>query len=162
RRDGDASLLVNGDPGAANPKHWPPTDIDPEIDHTTSIIPTSNAQLPDPQWVTDGGGLGDADDILMFTSRNDHEPFVGNMPNNVANSNNSVRPNLATTNSFGAWGAAAVESPLAEIIWYAIENPSEGENTSKFFGEPGMRTIYRRTLLIAPWVNPYHFTGSLS
>src|SRR5262249_46601337 len=24
-----------------------------------------------------------------------------------------------------------------------------------FFGEPGMRTIYRRTLLIAPWVNPY-------
>ena len=26
-----------------------------------------------------------------------------------------------------------------------------------FFGEPGYRTIYRRALLIAPWLNPYRY-----
>ena len=35
---------------------------------------------PQGDWVTDGGGLGDADDILMLTVRNEHEPFVGRMP----------------------------------------------------------------------------------
>ena len=35
-----------------------------------------------------------------------------------------------------------IESTLAEVIWYAVENPADGS-----LGEPGMRTVYRRVLL---------------
>ena len=73
RREGQASVLVDGttqsDPTQPN--------YNPEIDHKTSIIPASNVPFQDPTWLTDGGGLGDFDDILMLTVRNEHEPFVG-------------------------------------------------------------------------------------
>ncbi len=84
------------------------------------------------------GGLGDADDILMLTVRNEQEPFVGRVPD-PANGQASL----------------TIESPLAEVVWFAVENPPNTGAAAGFFGEPGLRTIYRRTLLIAPWAPPY-------
>ena len=58
--------------------------LNPEIDHAISILPSSNlpftTRRTTADWATDGGGLGDYDDILMLTVRNEHEPFVGRMP----------------------------------------------------------------------------------
>jgi hypothetical protein len=68
-------------------------------------------------------GLGDYDDVLMFTARSQGEPFVGRL------------------------GNATIESQVAEVVWYAVENPADGS-----LGEPGMRTLYRRVLLVAPWL----------
>ncbi len=103
-------------------------------------------RLKDSTWATDGAGLGDYDDILMLTVRNEHEPFVGRTPN------------IGNKQAFANWGSDSIQSPLAEVVWFAIENPgytdsalTDPDPTGKhFFGEPGMRTIYRRTLLIAP------------
>ncbi len=93
---------------------------------------------------TDGMGLGDGDDILMLTVRNEKEPFVGRAPSNVT---------VDSTN-MPAWGYQSIESQLAEVVWYAVENPPSGTAPDTFyFGEPGYRTIYRRTLLIAPQLN---------
>jgi hypothetical protein len=106
-------------------------------------------------------GLGDYDDILMMTTRNEHEPFVGRVPANVraAGQNGTAYRFNVTTNEQG-WDDQTIQSPLAEVAWFAIENPTEAENANDFFGEPGMRTIYRRTLLIAPWVNPYRWVST--
>jgi type II secretory pathway pseudopilin PulG len=154
-REGSASALIDGID--------PPTVSNPEVDHKTSIIPASNlpftTKIGQDKWVTDGAGLGDADDILMLTVRNEHEPFVGNMPTNVRPDNTSF------ANTIVKWNPQTIESPLAEVVWYAVENPGFSDNTftdqyNGFFGEPGMRTIYRRTLLIAPWVNPYRHIDS--
>src|SRR5689334_4356101 len=72
-REGYASNLIDG---TEDPKSF-----NPEIDHATSILPSSDPkQFADPSWATDGSGLGDGDDILMFTARNEHEPFVGQSP----------------------------------------------------------------------------------
>ena len=146
----------------------------PKIDHDgLSIIPTSkiadqeiqryNSEPPKPV-----GGLGDFDDILMLTVRNEHEPFVGRVPKSGRLADESPRSiQIATlARRFADWESATIESPLAEVVWYAVENPAEDANddgvndTDNFFGEPGMRTIYRRTLLIAPWINPYRFTST--
>jgi prepilin-type N-terminal cleavage/methylation domain-containing protein len=139
------STLTDGvDDSATNPPNM-------EIDHAISSIPSSNLTpfkdatgTVQQNWATDGGGLGDYDDILALTVRNEHEPFVGRIPADVD-----------ASGGFSKWGNETIESPLAEVVWFAMENPSENENPTHFFGEPGMRTIYRRTLLIAPWVNPY-------
>ena len=100
-----------------------------ELDYATSIVPSSN--LKPAGDVTDGGGLGDYDDILALTVRSESEPFVGRR----------------VTWNGARWIVSTIESDLAEIIWFAVENPADGSN-----GEPGMRTVYRRVLLIAPWV----------
>jgi prepilin-type N-terminal cleavage/methylation domain-containing protein len=111
-------------------------------------------------------GLGDYDDVLMLTVRNEHEPFVGRVPKSdtaADNGNTRVRPNDADANRFGNWESETITSPLAEVVWYAVENPGPTGNgdldaeVQSHFGEPGMRTIYRRTLLIAPWLNPYRY-----
>jgi prepilin-type N-terminal cleavage/methylation domain-containing protein len=149
-KEGYATNLIDADPN--DKSTWPPTVLNPEIDHTTSTIPSSNLAFKDATWATDGGGLGDYDDILMLTSRNEHEPFVGRIP-----------AGLDAKNGFKGWTSETIQSPLAEVVWFAMENPgytdasfTDPDPTGKhFFGEPGMRTIYRRTLLIAPWVNPY-------
>jgi hypothetical protein len=144
-REGNASRLVDGE-------GLPDTPDNPEIDHATSILPSSNifpfinpeSGVQEDGWATDGGGLGDYDDILMLTTRNESKPFVGRAPANIAGQ------------GFNNWGTPQnIESPLAEVIWFAIENPEPASNANNFTGEPGMRTIYRRTLLIAPWLNPY-------
>ncbi len=152
RREGDASLLIDGNT---------PTALNPEIDHNASILPTSDPKtLPfkDANWATDGGGLGDADDILMLTVRNERKPFVGRVPPLTARTDGT---GIDASNGFAGWGYDTGESPLAEVVWFAIENPGFTDSAltdpsaNHFYGEPGMRTIYRRTLMIAPWLNPY-------
>ncbi len=124
------------------------------LDLVVSQLPSSNALvLPGSEYayatpasvtaaqgVTDGRGLGDWDDTLMLTVRNETEPFVGRVPQLTR-----------VTDAFPSWNFRTVESPLAEVVWYAIENPVEpaGNSSNYFFGE-GFRTIYRRTLLILP------------
>ncbi len=162
--EGYATDLIDADPTAAapNPTNLPPTVLNPEIDHAASTIPSSNV-LPfkDAKWATDGAGLGDFDDVLMLTSRNEREPFVGRIPSNVRDKDKA--------NSFRDWEAKeSIQSPLAEVVWFAVENPGYTDDVltdptaNHFFGEPGFRTIYRRTLLIAPWLNPYRYTGATS
>jgi prepilin-type N-terminal cleavage/methylation domain-containing protein len=153
QREGQASILVDGTDNVAAPV------FNPELDHRTSIIPSSNVPFADSTWLTDGGSLGDGDDTLMLTVRNEHEPFVGRVPVTDASSSGAVRPNDTDANSIVEWESTTLESPLAEVIWYSIENPEEASDANGFFGEPGMRTIYRRTLLIAPWFNPYHYVN---
>ncbi len=97
-------------------------DVD-RINRSTSFVPSSNLPLGANE-VTDGSGLGDYDDILALTVRSENAPFRGRA------------------------GNTTIESNLAEVIWYAVENPADGT-----LGEPGMRTVYRRVLLIAPWVS---------
>ncbi len=148
-REGNASRLVDG-LQATDP-------LNPEIDHTTSLLPASNVDFTkvsgQERWVSDGGGLGDYDDTLMLTCRNEHEPFVGRVP--APESSGSGPP----------WGSKSETSPLAEVVWFAVENPVGDANgdgvddTGHFFGEPGLRTIYRRALLIAPWLDPYADTA---
>ncbi|MCH2115173.1 MAG: prepilin-type N-terminal cleavage/methylation domain-containing protein [Pirellulales bacterium] len=95
-----------------------------ELDYTVSLVPGSNL-LPLPAGaVTDGRALGDYDDILALTVRSSGEPFTGRGPGNEV-----------------------IQSDLAEVVWYSVENPADGS-----LGEPGMRTVYRRVLLIAPWI----------
>jgi type II secretory pathway pseudopilin PulG len=148
-----------------------------DFDEPTSILPRNNAvddlnnngkidateieQYSHKAQSLAPGGLGDFDDVLMFTVRNEHEPFVGRQPDKVridANDAAAFDVNPGTD----AWSAKSIESPLAEVVWYSIENPDADNNGNGFFGEPGMRTIYRRTLLIAPWVNPYRYTSVTS
>jgi hypothetical protein len=166
-REGQATNLIDG--------VWPPTELNPEIDHATSILPTSNVPLVTPaaaattgQWITDGAGLGDADDVLMLTVRNEREPFVGRVPEHGKLGPSSIRPNDDDGEPFGDWETQTIESPLAEVIWFAVENPGSFvdatgnlvDPTGGYYGEPGLRTIYRRALLVAPWINPYRFTAA--
>jgi type II secretory pathway pseudopilin PulG len=163
-KEGQASNLLDADPEVAIPKHWPPSVRDPEIDHKASTLPSSKPPFRDPTWATDGAGLGDADDILMLTVRNEHEPFNGRVPTNVRL--NTTSAERFTVNDSQRWTYESIQSPLAEVVWFAIENPGYTDDAmtdpsaNHFFGEPGFRTIYRRTLLIAPWLNPYRFTAS--
>jgi hypothetical protein len=118
-----------------------------EIEYATSFIPSGgdphsllpeqviNKRLYDESDITNGGGLGDADDVLALTVRTLDEPFVAQLG-----------------------GGGQVESNLAEVFWYSRETQfddpattSEDESGGK---EPGMRTVYRRVLLIAPWLDP--------
>ena len=47
------------------------------LDVRTSLVPSSNAPYLPQDWVTDGRGLGDFDDILALTVHSENEPFVG-------------------------------------------------------------------------------------
>lgn len=91
-----------------------------------SLVPTNVSGTYAPL-----SGLGDYDDILMFTVRSQGEPFVGR----------GLLPN---------GNPGMIESPVAEVIWYAVENPDVAPNDPSYLGEPGMRTLYRRVLLVAP------------
>ena len=110
-----------------------------EIDYATSlvpsggdpaiVVPSTSSRVPTTSDITNGGGLGDHDCILALTVRSESEPFLGRWVNPATNLVETVR------------------SDLAEVIWYLVENPADGS-----LGEPGMRTLYRRVLLIAPWL----------
>ncbi|MCA9124918.1 MAG: type II secretion system protein [Planctomycetaceae bacterium] len=81
-------------------------------------------------WSVPNTSFGDADDILMFTARNDRELFLGSRSN-------------------GTGGVTTIESPLAEIVWFATLTDVNGNGTL----EPAEfedYTLYRRTLLIRP------------
>jgi type II secretory pathway pseudopilin PulG len=126
----------------------------PEIDHTTSTIPTSNVDHAidtNMGWVTDGRGLGDHDDILAFTTRNESSPFRGRAPSFNTETDGTPR-------AYSEWDVQSIESPVAEVVWYAVEAPIDDPRypdveTRAHFGEPGYRTIYRRVLLVAPWLD---------
>ena len=97
------------------------TPYDPDVLtlDSTTIIPGSQVNP------LDGSSLGDYDDVLALTVQSDTEPFIGSYDGNT------------------------IESKKAEVVWFAIQNPSSGS-----LGEPGLRTVYRRALLIAPWLSP--------
>jgi prepilin-type N-terminal cleavage/methylation domain-containing protein len=164
--EGYATNLIDADPSDA--KTWPPKILNPEIDHKASTLPSSNLAFKDSTWATDAAGLGDADDILMLTVRNEHEPFNGRVPKAysyiASEASLCVRPDEKVASKFDKWTLTdSIRSPLAEVVWFAFENPGYTDDgltdptANHFFGEPGMRTIYRRTLLIAPWLNPYRY-----
>lgn len=103
------------------------------IDPATSLIPGSQVNDPDAGLYTDAKGLGDHDDILALTVRSQDDPFR-------AQALNPVTGNIET-----------VESQLAEVLWFAVENPPASAPPN----EPGMRSVYRRVALIAPWLGPW-------
>lgn len=118
----------------------------PDDEEGRGAVIGTNAALPAEGFATDGRGLGDADDILMLTVRNENEPFVGRIPSR----NDGSTP---ANSQFGTWyfDQDVVESQLAEVVWFALENPTSPDGAQTFaFGEPGYRTIYRRALLIIP------------
>jgi type II secretory pathway pseudopilin PulG len=164
----------------------------PGIDLSISTLPGSNLRDPDPPGVTnqqraalakregrgrivgsneplpervatDGRGLGDSDDILMFTTRSESEPFVGRVPSRTALTqglvgNIGTRPNAGGPElAFPFWPVEEMDSAVAEVVWYSFENPTERDSArTAAFGEPGYRTIHRRVLLVAPSLN-YQF-----
>ena len=120
------------------------------LDSRTSLVPRDNngrlVQFKDTNnnGVYDSGvdtflgnvsALGDYDDILALTVQNQEAPFQG------------------TSYDFTIGQVENIQSNFAEVIWFAVENPANG-----ILGEPGMRTLYRRVLLIAPWVDPIDLT----
>ncbi len=108
----------------------------PKTTADVTFVPSSQEADPVTDVVLglDGMGLGDYDDILALTVRSELAPFTGRA--------------LDTAGS-----TITIESSLAEVIWYAVENPDD-----RSLGEPGMRSVYRRELLIAPWVEPIDLT----
>ncbi|MEX0939088.1 MAG: prepilin-type N-terminal cleavage/methylation domain-containing protein [Pirellulales bacterium] len=105
-----------------------PSEVGTPLDPSESILPPNARGTFDPE---DGPfGLGDADDILMMTVRSPDRPFVGRMRVPVLPS---------------GFQTVSIQSHVAEVIWYAVENPVDGS-----LGEPGMRTLYRRILLVMP------------
>ncbi len=81
---------------------------------------------------------GDADDVLLFTTRSkDGQPFVGKFYN----------PNTGNY--------ATVESQTAEVAWFAVENgmtvPIVGVGNT--MTTVPLYTLYRRMLLVAPEYN---------
>ena len=159
QREGQASVLVDGDASQQRLRvriTIRRSTIGPRsCRRAICRLPTITGQE---DWLTDGGSLGDYDDILMLTVRNEHEPFVGRVPKTDGTSDGGAAArNVDLAKSFGDWEPTTIESPLAEVVWFAVENPDEDSDADGFFGEPGMRTIYRRALLIAPWFNPYRY-----
>jgi prepilin-type N-terminal cleavage/methylation domain-containing protein len=137
--DADPSELTNGISSAS----------DPELDYTTSLVPSGgdplmvttlsgvkNARLIGGSEVTNGGALGDWDDILALTIRSESEPFVAQVLNPVTAQKETV------------------SSPLAEVYWYALEN-KPGISAPD---EPGMRKVFRALFLVlpnsGPWIDP--------
>jgi type II secretory pathway pseudopilin PulG len=130
---------------------WSDDNSGGTFDRATSLIPSSNllynsqGEPLDPNEVTDGGALGDYDDILAMTVESQTERFRGR--------GRGLRPggdpsNIGTPPNFtdGDWVDMAISSPVAEVIWFATQNPLDRSE-----GEPGMRKIYRRVILVAPW-----------
>jgi type II secretory pathway pseudopilin PulG len=120
------------------------------FDPATSLVPSSN-EIFDAQGnpinageYTDGKGRGDYDDILAMTVESESERFRGK--------GRGLRPggdpdNIGTPPNYtdGDWMDMAISSPVAEVVWYAVQIQDRDE------GEPGMRKVYRRTLLVVPW-----------
>jgi type II secretory pathway pseudopilin PulG len=120
------------------------------IDTSISLIPSSQAFNPDTGEaagptgpinigvgaVTDGRALGDWDDILALTVRSESDPFV-------------VRDDMGTPAD--PTDDVIVESPLAEVAWFAIEK----RPSTPAAPDDGIRAIHRRVRLIAPWRGPW-------
>ena len=83
-----------------------------------------------------GSIMGDADDVLALTVRSSGEPFVGWGWNSTTNTR------------------MLVESPTAEVIWYAVPNgrslPAGATTTNPNPYPIQLYTLYRRVLLVSP------------
>lgn len=125
--DRNPSILTDGNPGNG------------ELNYAISQIPGS--QDPNVGDTTDGSGLGDYDDIVALTVRQETTPFRGRFieENGMPNGNPKT-----------------IESSVAEVIWFAVEN----QLTNPPPDEPGMRKIYRRALIVAPWVDLTWFNNN--
>ncbi len=146
RPDEDTGYLeiVEGNYSDRNPS--PLTDGNAgngELDYAISQIPGSqdpnaNVPIPGPQLTTDATGLGDFDDIIALTVRQENSPFRARFiePGNVPKT---------------------IESSVAEVIWFAVENDLNSPPPD----EPGMRKLYRRELVVAPWVDLGYFNSNL-
>jgi hypothetical protein len=140
--DADPSELLEDDNNDGLPD-GPPDGIDPG----STLLPGSQLADVDNGVSSDGMGLGDYDDYLALTVRSESEPFVGD------------RPTYGDPDGDGTfeWIREPMEdgSTLAEVIWYAVETQPDDPSTDfdeSLGGEPGMRRVFRRQLLIAPWV----------
>jgi type II secretory pathway pseudopilin PulG len=113
------------------------------FDQATSMIPSTgrlydaDGQPLNASIVTDGGGLGDYDDFLAMTVESQTERFRGR--------GRGLRPG-GNPNVAADWVDMAISSPVAEVVWFATQNPPDRSE-----GEPGMRKVYRRVVLITPW-----------
>ena len=107
------------------------SDFDPSELISAGAI-QNDSLVPNSQIGPDAMALGDWDDVLALTVRSSGEPFRGRGP-----------------------GGQIVESQLAEVVWFpaGAANSRNDRQPPGPPGEPGMRRIYRRTLLIAPWVD---------
>ena len=159
-REGNASALLDYDPDDTSTHDR----CNPEIDHTTSIIPTSNlldtTATGKSKWVTDGAGLGDGDDILMLTVRNEHEPFVGNMPANVRPRTCRMRtridsPTGRTSNDrIAAWPKSfGTRSRIPAT-------DDQTDNHEQFLWRAGNADDLSPHALDRSWVNPYRLHRS--
>ena len=82
---------------------------------------------------------GDMDDVLMFTVRNDKQPFVGLLFDGVDDNVNGV-PGV---------GAISIESPLAEVVyWVEKSADSSGRITGKLYRQ--VRPIVPKSSLVGP------------
>ena len=87
-------------------------------------------------WHGNVSALGDFDDVLALTVQNKSSKYQGKAYN------------------FAAGQQENIYSNFAEVVWFAVENPADGS-----LGEPGMRTLYRRVMLVAPWLDPIDLTA---
>ena len=78
------------------------------------------------------GLVGDVDDVLMFTTRSDGQPFVGRFGNDT------------------------IESPVAEVAWFC--RPSSVQP----LGNVTLFTLYRRQELVVPYVGRSPFMSANS
>ncbi len=94
------------------------------------VVPNQpNPTLLEPNPFTTAG---DGDDVLMFTSRSDAEPFVGRFVDDT--------------------GVTVIrESRVAEITWWSRFDASEDDSNGNGTWDPGeQRTLHRRVLLVRP------------
>ena len=135
-------------------------DPGPLPDPGTSLVPSSNSPLIldaegnplDPDIATDGGARGDFDDIIAMTVEHPTGRFRGR-GRGLRPGGNPLDFGTAENNyTDGDWVDMAITSPIAEVVWFAVETPPRDDPRYRLeMGEPGMRRIYRRVLLVAPW-----------
>jgi prepilin-type N-terminal cleavage/methylation domain-containing protein len=115
----------------------------------------ANPSLGAPAYSTTNDIMGDTDDVLMLTVRSQGEPFVGWGAYTYTNPMNG-----ATTVT-----RALMESPTAEVIWYAVPNgrsiPTAASPSGAVSPPIQLFTLYRRVLLVAPQLVPVSSVGKV-
>ena len=153
--------LIDGDRFEPTNPNWPPTIHNPEIDHEhvdrcrraicRSRIRAQHGRPTAAGWATtttfscsrcatstsrlSGGCRRTCDDVIS-----DGDPM-------------SIFSELGLRDDRIAAGGGG----LVRDRESGYTDDAQRPDGNRFFGEPGMRTIYRRTLLIAPWLNPYRY-----
>ncbi|MEM7784846.1 MAG: prepilin-type N-terminal cleavage/methylation domain-containing protein [Planctomycetota bacterium] len=142
-------------PDTDNDRIPDPIDVD-NVAGSTDLNANGIADLVDPTGIG-VNYLGDYDDIWSGTIRSDKRPFRGRY----------IEPTLASATAYVTWDnggsggiynrlvisptsipdAQAVESPLAEVVWWTEYQDLNG-NLIPDFNES--ITLYRRLLLIVP------------